>query len=386
MASFFSRAALITVCLACAPLATAQGSGVTPTQLQRSLSNMQDKAIHGDAWADGKVRELLSQIGRHFETLDAAVWRNRSSAIAASLYLFSGGMSQPVRRVLARGFFRPGDRKLVEAALAFAEGRASAARQQLAEFDPLTTDPVLGGPLSLIRGSLEMESDFEAARKFFETARLLAPGSVFEEAALRRQAVVLADLKQLDAFLRTIEVHARRFPTSPYIQIFHKEVLLLLEKMADPKNIPELARIIDVMKGPLKAVSKETMLRLASEYMLNRQAAAVNLLVEASGALSDPRTQLEIRKMAELARLSDQMPGSPRKQATVTAADPAVRNLEALLVAIANYQIEASKPDALAGGHTPSASNWTEAPDHRRALVKTASERLDASDALLKEK
>lgn len=362
----------------------AQNVGLTPTQLQRALSSMQDRAVQGDAWAEGKVRELLVQIGQQFDSLDPTTWKSHRSAVAASVFLFSGGVSAPVRRVLARGYFRPADRSLLEAALSFAEGRPAMARQQLAEFDPATADPVLAGPLALVRGSLEMDSDLDQARQFFDWARLLAPGSIFEEAALRRQAIIYADLKQLDKYIRTIESYARRFPASPYGQRFRSEVVSLLEKLADPSKEAELKNIIAVLQRLPESEAQPAMLRLANEYLLSGHSKPADMIAESvMGGVKNPTARAEYEKIRQLVRMTAHMPATSEQKSPFATGESHLVQLENLAAAISRFQYAALRASPSPQIDVRQAETWDAAPRERKELAKAASEKIDAAAAIL---
>ena len=67
--------------------------------------------------------------------------------------------------------------------------------------DPLTQPPELGAFLALVKGSITAADDPAAAQKMFDEARLLSPGTLVEEAALRRSIALGSRNQGRRAFL-----------------------------------------------------------------------------------------------------------------------------------------------------------------------------------------
>jgi chemotaxis protein MotC len=98
----------------------------------------------------------------------------------------------------------------------YLRGRPQDARAALATMDPMAETPELGAFVALVRGTVEADGDAKAAMGLLDSARLLAPGSLIEEAALRRAAPLAVALGDRAGFLHLSEDYARRFLFSPY--------------------------------------------------------------------------------------------------------------------------------------------------------------------------
>lgn len=110
----------------------------------------------------------------------------------------------------------PKERMLLLGVYNYLRGRPQDARAALATMDPMAETPELGAFVALVRGTVEADGDAKAAMGLLDSARLLAPGSLIEEAALRRAAPLAVALGDRAGFLHLSEDYARRFLFSPY--------------------------------------------------------------------------------------------------------------------------------------------------------------------------
>lgn len=108
------------------------------------------------------------------------------------------------------------ERKLLLGVYNYLRGRPQDARAALSAIDPMAETPELGAFVALVRGTVEAETSARTAMTLLDGARLLAPGSLIEEAALRRAAPLAVALNDRAAFLGLSEDYARRFLFSPY--------------------------------------------------------------------------------------------------------------------------------------------------------------------------
>ncbi len=112
---------------------SAQTEAPAPYHLIRALQSEQDELVRGGGTppAQGK---LLAQIARAFEGTPIEAWRDPKNAAAAAIFLFSGGSSAAVRKLLATGAFAEADTPLLRGAAAYADGREGEARAPAADW------------------------------------------------------------------------------------------------------------------------------------------------------------------------------------------------------------------------------------------------------------
>ena len=91
----------------------------------------------------------------------------------------------PVRKLLVISTGQ--EKTIVRAAMAYAENRNAEAMELLAEVDPRSLDASIAGHVALVRAELATKKDPDKALALVSEARLLAPGTMIEEAALRHE-------------------------------------------------------------------------------------------------------------------------------------------------------------------------------------------------------
>ncbi len=210
----------------------------------RALQALQDQVAHGSAAAQAAQAKMLAHVADAFAAADPAVWREPRNAGAAALYLFSAGRAAAVRAVLERhpAFTPEGDR-LVKGALAYAEGQDDIARTLLGGLDPRAMPASLGGHLALVMATLLADKDPARADAMLDAARLLVPGTLVEEAALRRQIFLLADAATLDKFTALSRQYIRRFRSSVFAANFKGRLTSFAVKLAVAGDVAQLAKL-----------------------------------------------------------------------------------------------------------------------------------------------
>lgn len=179
----------------------------------------------------------------------------------------------------------------------YGRGRADYAEQALAKIDPLRERPELGAFVALIKGSLEAKSNPAGALKLFDQARLMAPGTLVEEAALRRSVMLAVQLKDRARFLLASGQYVRRFLRSPYASQFADAFVSGVTALGDGLDLDTVAAITADMAPEQERV---VYLRIARQAGIdNRMALSAFASAKAgtepqevAAAAQDPRTAL----------------------------------------------------------------------------------------------
>ncbi|WKA32125.1 chemotaxis protein [Bradyrhizobium roseum] len=185
-----------------------------PYQLVRSLQAVQDGIARGDAAAHRRHPALIRQIGEKLLAADPNVWSNPQNGQAVVIYLLSGGAPQIVRK-LPRDRMSV-DERLFNGALAYVEGRQDEAREILKDVKPRAVPSSMSGHIALVLGALLANSDAPAAIERLDEARLLLPGTLVEEAALRREIGLVGQAEDFDKFEFLTLVYVRHYGNSVY--------------------------------------------------------------------------------------------------------------------------------------------------------------------------
>jgi chemotaxis protein MotC len=187
------------------------------------LQNTQASVAHGDLAARTAQIRILREIAAAIAGAKPETWRNPKESRSAIVYLLSGGQPRVVKGLIEGGGIAPEDEKLMKGAIAYQLGREAEARQLLGDADPKALGAALGGQIAFVQGILQSGADPKKALDLLDLARLMMPGGLVEEAALRREMVLTAAPAGDTIKLMTLAAqYFDRFPKSPYAEYFLK--------------------------------------------------------------------------------------------------------------------------------------------------------------------
>ena len=191
-----------------------------PYQIVRSLELVQDRLAGGDHASQPMQRELLEMIDARFATRAGSRFENELNRRALLIYAMSGG--NPVTVEAALAFLGKDDpnRRLGEKILFYVNGKPREALDAFAVVDPSAYTPDIDMYVALVKGSMLAAAEPKNALALLDRARLLGPGTLVEEAALRRSLPAAAALGDASRFMRLSEQYVRAYLTSPYASQF----------------------------------------------------------------------------------------------------------------------------------------------------------------------
>ncbi len=239
-----------------------------PFELTRSLQALQDQIAIGSEAATSAQRALLIHIGEQFLAADPELWREPANARAAIVYVLSGGRPQLLHKLIQEENLPPTEADLARGALAYATGRRDEARALLEDVDARALPASVGAHIALVQASLTMDSDPEIAVGHLETARLLAPGTLVEEAALRRQLSVESALADAESFMALARQYFRRFPHSVYASNFLRAFPKLWADLDMPATADSFAKLEATVAGLEPEDRRALYLSLAHDRLL----------------------------------------------------------------------------------------------------------------------
>lgn len=202
-----------------------------PVELVRTLQLLQDRIAQGSAQAHHGQRAFLSLAESRMVGLDPEVWADPVSVHAAVTFGLGGGGPALLRHLVASGKVPEAERPVVFGALAYLEGREKEARALLVKIDPLVVPVSLGAQLALAQSALVVRDDPTQSIRLLDLARLLAPGTLVEEGALRREIFVLAQANDLVKFETLAVQYLRRFRHSVYAGNFRQRFAAALTRL-----------------------------------------------------------------------------------------------------------------------------------------------------------
>lgn len=205
------------------PEAAAVEADWQPYVLIRSLRKVQDEIAAGSGEAHERQRQIMRDLGGRMKAMPVAVWDDVRNVRAAIFFVLSGGDPAVLKPAIARPRTPYIERRALRGALAYGEGRSLDALGMLQKLEARKLDPLLGGIVALIQGTLITKKDPKKAIVFLDEARLLSPGTLIEEAALRQQILLLAREGELERFDLLAGQYSRRFPKSIFAQSFRRQ-------------------------------------------------------------------------------------------------------------------------------------------------------------------
>jgi len=263
-----------------APASTAN----EPYELVRGLQAVQDGIASGDTAAHGSHIALIRQIGEKFLAADANVWSNPQNGQAVVIYLLSGGAPQVVRK-LSRDKINV-DGHLFDGALAYVEGRQDKARELLRDVKPRTIPSGLGGQVALVQGALFARAEASFAIERLDDARLLLPGTLVEEAALRREILLVGQAEEFDKFEFLTLAYIRHYRNSIYAGDFWQRFSSGLTQSSLALDENRFARIVTLLEQIDRASRLKLYLVIARSAMVRGRMAVTRLAGERALTLS----------------------------------------------------------------------------------------------------
>ncbi len=184
------------------------------SQLYALLQRTQNEVVGGGADLMPLQRHMLETLGAAIDAraLDAP-WSD-DDRIAVMGYGLAGGEPRRLARLLGGPSLPPALDDLARGLIAFRRDRVTQAKARLADVSDDDIPRILHPAVAMIRGALAMADAPEEAERYFLRAVQLAPGTLVEEAALRRLMVLKA--QDDGGLFRLARQYWQRFPKSPY--------------------------------------------------------------------------------------------------------------------------------------------------------------------------
>src|SRR5262249_51174955 len=142
----------------------------------------------------------------------------------------------------------------------YLNGKGGTTLRQLKEVVPEYRNTEIGPYLELIGANALMEKDEVTALKYFDWARLESPGTIIEEAALRRALNATSRKGDTARALPYARRYARRFMSSPYASQFAD---IFVGLALDHQDVLPPAEIKEVLSLVERRRQREIYLRLA---------------------------------------------------------------------------------------------------------------------------
>ena len=239
-----------------------------PYEAMRSLQALQDRIATGDSIAQAAHAKAILRTGRIFAAAKPALWQDKRNARALITFLFSGGSPAGIVEAIPTDLVAPEVKTLYEGALAYALGDDLTARAKLLPIDARSMPSGLAGHLALIQATLAAAEDAPKAIALLDTARLLEPGTLIEEAALRKEMSLIGASGDLDKFTLLSRRYLGGFSHSMYADNFRSLVAQAAMQLG-AGNSEEAAHKLGKLLGGLEKVERRRLyLAIAHQALL----------------------------------------------------------------------------------------------------------------------
>ncbi|WP_244483461.1 chemotaxis protein MotC [Mesorhizobium sp. 1M-11] len=240
-------AGLILLGMGMATTALAQNP-LQPYQMVRSLQLVQDRLASGDHAALPMQNKLLEMVDARFRASKPDDFKEPRNLRALLVYGMSGGNPATVRDVTRRAQLDETNQAIVDGILDYLGGQPGPAIEALQAVDPMTLSPDVGAFVALIKGSLLAAEDPVQALTLLDQARLLSPGTLVEEAALRRSVAITTTNGDAARFAQASTQYVERYLLSPYASQFADSFVagvVTLHMALSQDKLPDITSMMD---------------------------------------------------------------------------------------------------------------------------------------------
>lgn len=191
-----------------------------PYQMMRSLQYVQDTVVMGDHSAGEMQRFMLAALDKRLRNVNPKVFEDPRNVDAALIYAMSGGNPATLEFLVSRDIGGNFDTRVGDVLRKYLAGRGLMVAKTLTAMVPEYQNQRIGPYLALVAGNVLVAKDANEALHFYAMARLAAPGTIIEEAALRRSVAIAVEKGMAEQGMRLARQYARRFIHSPYARQF----------------------------------------------------------------------------------------------------------------------------------------------------------------------
>jgi chemotaxis protein MotC len=341
----------------------------------------------GDVQAIAAQRALMLQTDKAFMAADPAVWQDNRNAAAAVTYVLSGGPPEILKKLDKLAPPPAIDRRLLEGVLDYASGQADAAAPLLADIDPTHLPASMAGQVAIAQSALAVRTDPAKTMQLLAIARLLAPGTLVEEAAIRRQLLV-ADRQRNEKEVGSLaRQYLDRFRHSVYAGNFRVRFAAALSHMTSLDSEDRFAELDDMLAMVEPESRCDMYLTVALASAMSGRVTAAKLAAERASGLALAGSVQEARAKLYHAAALAAMPDLIDKAATEIAGldrnllatpDQAFYDVVQSMLNGVLSGTDLSKIDVAAAAPLGDGAKIEEAP-----IIKQARDALDATAKLI---
>ncbi len=253
------------------------------------VQRMQARMAKGDKEAYGEQRTRMKAIGAAIAAASPDAFKVKAERDAVVVYLLSGGQRRDIAKIMERGDFPGAERDLLRGAAGYASGRQKDA-VALLPFDPRAESLRLGSQLAYAQSVLLTPQDARKSLELLDLARLLAPGTLIEEAALRREILLVGDLRDGDRVAFLARQYVERFGKSIYAGNFVQGLAVAVAKFDLCDNPADLAKFSALLELVEPEQARAFLLAVARASMLLGRLDVASLAARRVLKIAEPKS------------------------------------------------------------------------------------------------
>jgi chemotaxis protein MotC len=292
------------LCCASPMAARSEELNIEPRQLLASLQRVQDSIATGDRSALPLQTQMIAMLDESFAKKAASGKMEPPDPVSVLIFALSGGDRRTAEAMISLIEEVSPQHALASAVAAYVNGDAAKARTGFEPIDPLKLDIRLAPYVALAKGTSSLGESNGVARRQFDIARLLSPGTLVEEVALRRLMTLHIKTGDAVSFANISRQYARRYIGSPYGQQF-AEIFVNGCIALDPKFAA--ADIPGILEGVPRDYRTALYLRLAKQAVISGRLAlsafASNEIMNETESVKGGRLTAQVRLYASIAAL-----------------------------------------------------------------------------------
>ncbi len=222
-----------------------------PWRMMRKLQRAQDQIIIGSSDALENYRKMLFDYSTKMLKFQGEIWSHERNLDAVAIYVLVGGNPEAGKIALERSNLGMAEKFPLKAAMAFSEHNIDEAYRMLSAIEPTVLPPSLAGQFALARAMVTSSIDLDMTTDYLNVARRLAPGTLIEEASLRRLLRISGRQKDFEMFRFISSTYMRRFQRSHYLNDFLKSYAFGIARMPleyQNESLKELQELVEMLE------------------------------------------------------------------------------------------------------------------------------------------
>ena len=269
----------------------------TPYEAVRTLQKLQDLIATGDPVAQAAYAKAMQRTARAFAVAKLSTWGDKRNARALVTFLFSGGSAAAINAAIPHNALVSDLETLYTGALAYGLGQDDKARTILMPIEAKTLPTGLGGHLALVQSTLIANTDQAKALAYLDLARLLEPGTLVEEAALRKEMLLIGAGGDLAKFSMLARRYMSGFAHSVYADNFRQLFARTAMQIGGESRADAIGRLATLTEGLSRDEKRRLYLAIAREAVVNGRLDFAATISEQAGRLSQHSEADEARAM-----------------------------------------------------------------------------------------